>query len=65
MLAERTWVIRKRGYFYRPNRSGYTANIHEAGLYTEQEAKAEARIEPRCMSAHPASDFLKKPATAQ
>lgn len=52
------WVIRKRGYFYRPDRAGYTGNIYEAGRYTEQEARAEASIEPKCMSAHPAWEFL-------
>ena len=53
----RDWVIRKAGYFYRPNRSGYTAEISAAGRYTEAEAKAEASIEPWSMSAHPASEF--------
>lgn len=51
------WVIRKSGYFYRPNRSGYTPCIAEAGRYTEAEARAEAAIEPSRMSAHPASEF--------
>jgi hypothetical protein len=51
------WVIRKNGYFYRPNRSGYTHEICAAGRYTEAEAKAEAAIEPWCISAHLASEF--------
>lgn len=55
------WVIRKAGYFYRPNRAGYTQEISAAGLYTEAEAKAEAAIEPWHMSAHPASEFSDKP----
>ena len=56
-MGEASWVIRKNGMFYRPNRSGYTSRIYEAGRYTEQEAKAEAGIEPKSMSAHPASKF--------
>ena len=40
------WLIRKRGYYYRPNRAGYTSSVLEAGRYTEQEAKDEAKIEP-------------------
>jgi hypothetical protein len=55
--VERDWVIRKVGYFYRANRSGYTQEISAAGRYTEAEAKAEARIEPWRMSAHLASEF--------
>lgn len=57
----REWVIRKNGYFYRANRSGYTQEITAAGLYTEAEAKAEARIEPRGISAHLASEFITTP----
>lgn len=50
-LEPREWLIRKRGYYYRPNRAGYTASVAEAGRYTEAEAKAEANIEPKIMSA--------------
>lgn len=52
------WLIRKRGYFYRPDRKGYTANVHEAGRYTREEAEATARIDPSIISAHPLSEFL-------
>ena len=52
------WVIRKSGYFYRPNRCGYTQEVHAAGHYTRDEAEAEARVEPETMSAHPLSEFV-------
>ena len=48
---ERQWLIRKHGYYYRPNRAGYTSSIAEAGRYTEKEAKSEAAIEPEVMQA--------------
>lgn len=56
--GERDWVIQKRGYFYRANRSGYTREIIAAGFYTEAEARREARIEPGTMSAHHLSEFM-------
>lgn len=56
-MSTAAWVIRKNGYFYRPDRAGYTADIKSAGRYSEREAKMEASIEPRCMSAHPADEF--------
>lgn len=56
-MEKRDWVIRKCGYFYRPNRRGYTYSIAEAGRYTEKEARAEAAIEPWQISAHPESEF--------
>jgi len=30
--------ISKRGAYYRENSSGYTEHLHEAGVYTKQEA---------------------------
>lgn len=52
--APRDWVLRKRGYFYRPNSQGYTSSIHEAGRYTEAEAKEHAAegIEPTVTASH-------------
>lgn len=47
IAAERhEWLIRKNGYFYRPNRSGYTMEKAAAGRYTKAEADREAAIEP-------------------
>jgi hypothetical protein len=40
MDEEKVYVIRKSGYWYRPNSSGYTANLAEAGRYTKAEAEA-------------------------
>jgi hypothetical protein len=42
----REWLILKNGYFYRPNRSGYTQEKAAAGRYTRAEADREAAIEP-------------------
>jgi hypothetical protein len=56
-LPKREWLIKKNGYFYRPERSGYTRDVIAAGLYTEGEARAEAAIEPDCMAAIHASEF--------
>lgn len=35
-------VIRKRGYFYRPEWCGYTSSLAEAGRYYRAEALAHA-----------------------
>lgn len=39
-MTEKLFVIRKGGYYYRPNAQGYTASLHEAGRYPEAEAIA-------------------------
>lgn len=39
-MTGKLFLIRKRGYFYRPNEQGYTANIAEAGRYPEAQAVA-------------------------
>lgn len=61
----REWLIRKRGYYYRPDRAGYTASVFEAGRYTEAEAKAEAAIEPSIMQAIPFAQALKDVTTQE
>lgn len=38
-LVDRKYIIRKGGYFYRPNSQGYTINASEAGRYTLVEAE--------------------------
>lgn len=53
----RDWLIRKNGYFYRPNRCGYTQEVIAAGLYTEAEARAVALVEPESISAHHISEW--------
>ncbi|MDM9619111.1 MazG nucleotide pyrophosphohydrolase domain-containing protein [Rhizobium sp. S96] len=39
-MTDKLFVIRKGGYYYRPNAQGYTASLHEAGRYPEAEAIA-------------------------
>lgn len=50
-MSAREWLIKKGGYFYRPNCAGYTTRKIEAGRYTKEEAEREAAIEPWHMSA--------------
>lgn len=40
------YLIRKGGYFYRPNAQGYTQKIDEAGLFTLERAKSEHANRP-------------------
>lgn len=51
MSEAREYLIRKGGYYYRPNSHGYTTRKVEAGRYTKAEADAEAAVEPWHMSA--------------
>lgn len=60
---ERDWLIRKSGYFYRPDRCGYTQEVSAAGRYTRAEAEAEARVEAS-ITAHHVSEFSGSDATA-
>jgi hypothetical protein len=55
------YALVKRGYYYRPNASGYTDRIAEAGRYTEEEAKRLAYPhgdEPVTMEELPGPDYL-------
>ncbi len=38
--AERRFLIRKNGYYYRPNSEGYTSSAIVAGRYTMDEAES-------------------------
>lgn len=51
------WVIRKNGAFYRDNYCGYTTDPCAAGVYTREQAEAEAAHEPKAVSAHRLSDW--------
>lgn len=51
MSEDREYLIRKGGYYYRPDCQGYTTRKVEAGRYTKAEADAEAAVEPWHMSA--------------
>jgi hypothetical protein len=59
--SDETWLIRKDGYFYRANYSGYTTEKSAAGRYTEEEARREAAVEPHNMKAIPASEVPDPP----
>jgi hypothetical protein len=39
-VMDRVYLIRKGGYFYRPNSQGYTVSPYEAGRYTLSEAES-------------------------
>lgn len=65
LVERREWLIRKSGYFYRPNRCGYTTAKHEAGRYTEAEARKEAEVEPWHMTAMHETEFPDDPTSAR
>lgn len=52
------YVLRKRGYFYRPNSRGYTASVHEAGRYTAAEAQAHVNSASGEVTAHLITEFI-------
>lgn len=54
----RDHFIRKNGYFYRSDKSGYTGEVLHAGLYTKEDAEREARIEPGNIKAVPVTEYL-------
>lgn len=47
------WVLKKNGYFYRPNARGYTACLEAAGRWPKQEALEMENDDPFCtVTAH-------------
>jgi hypothetical protein len=64
IVERREWLIRKDGYFYRPNCQGYTTRKIEAGRYTKAKAEAEAAVEPWHMSAVHQDEVPDEPAVA-
>jgi hypothetical protein len=63
-VPAKEYLIRKDGYFYRPNCQGYTTRKIEAGRYTKAKAEAEAAVEPWHMSAVHQDDVPDEPAVA-
>jgi hypothetical protein len=51
MSDEAKYLVRKDGYFYRPNAHGYTLHKFDAGRFTKDEAEKHAAVEPWHMSA--------------
>lgn len=62
---EREYLIRKGGYYYRPNCSGYTTSKFEAGRYTKAEADREATVEPWHMKAIHQDDVEDDPVSSR
>lgn len=55
--SSRGVVIQKRGYFYRPDWSGYTSVLHQAGRYDRAVAERHAaKVEG--VTIHEISEFL-------
>lgn len=59
------WLIRKDGYYYRPNCRGYTTSKFEAGRYTKSMAEAEAAVEPWHMKAIHQDDVEDDPVSSR
>lgn len=58
--GKRCYVLRKRGMFYRPNATGYTDRIEEAGRYTLEEAKRHEYPHDEPVTKWHISEFLKE-----
>lgn len=43
-MSTEKYFIRKHGMFYRPNKSGYTQSVLEAGLYDKDDALGHAKM---------------------
>lgn len=54
----RCYVLRKRGYFYRPNASGYTGRIEEAARYTLKEATRREYPHDDPVTKHHIKEFI-------
>lgn len=54
------FVKRKGDYYYRPNNSGYTSDIEEAGLYSKEEAFKEQESTHGEVLALPAMEIIEK-----
>jgi len=52
------WLIKKGGYYYRPNWSGYTVSALDAGRYTRSQAESEQRNEPENFTIDPAPETV-------
>lgn len=52
------YLIRKNGYYYRPNSCGYTSNLLEAGLYDKAEAMESQDMSSGEVKAIPLSDKI-------
>lgn len=48
------WVVKKRGYYYRPNAGGYTDRASEAWRIPHEEAKKHEYLHDEPVTIHPA-----------
>lgn len=51
------WVIRKGAHFFRAGCAGYTSDIAEAGIYTQEEAEAVLKSSPDKLTILPLEAF--------
>lgn len=65
MVEDREWLIKKDGYFYRPNFCGYATSKFEAGRYTKTDADREAAVEPWHMKAIHQDDVEDDPVSSR
>jgi hypothetical protein len=52
--ADNRWVIKKHGLYYRPNAHGYTYNVSEAWIVSEEIAKKHEYPHDDPVTRHPA-----------
>ena len=50
------YLIKRRGYWFRPEALGYTAELSDAGLFPEHEARSYLDVED--LSIHPAAELM-------